>query len=108
MPLAMRLTVVSWPAISSSLPVATTSCGGQAFLGGQRRTAGPVARLGAEPLDQPGHVLVHLRGGLGGGLPAARAAGSSAVMIASAQGWKRGSSSCGTPSCRQITVTGKG
>ena len=29
-------------------------------------------------------------------------------MIASAQGWKRGSSSCGTPSCWQITVTGSG
>src|SRR3954453_18718459 len=39
--------------------------GGQALLGGQPGQQS-AARLGSEPLDQPGQVLVHLRGGLGG------------------------------------------
>ncbi len=70
-----------------------------------------VAWVVAPGVGEPGEVLAQFGEGLrrsGGAAPQrSRRLASMASTIASAQTWKRGSSSRGTPSSRQITVTGK-
>ena len=67
MPLVMRLTVISWPGDQQQPTGGHNVLGGQPLLGGQPGQQSG-ARLGAEALHQLGHVLVHLRRGLGGGI----------------------------------------
>ncbi len=116
MPFVIRLTVVSWPAINSSAAVlmassvlmdpsassvAAASWDSMSSPGSLRRSSISPARYmpssicaSAAPFDfSPG---------------SASGSGSRLAAMVSAQPWKRGSSSCGTPSSRQITVTGKG
>ena len=106
MPLVMRLTVVSWPAISNSRPVATTS-----WVDSPSSAANPDSSPvpgSARNRSTSSAMYWFISAAAWAAASCCPGRGSSWVMIASAQGWKRGSSSCGTPSCLQITVTGSG
>ncbi len=115
MPLVIRLTVVSWPAISSSAEVLRASMVVIA-------PSGPSAVASWDSMSSPGflrrssisparYMPSSMRASIAP-LPcwvgSASGSGSRLAARVSAQTWKRGSSSWGTPSSRQMTVTGKG
>lgn len=115
MPLVMRLTVVSWPAISRSAAVLSTSIVVIA-------PSGPCAVASSDSMSSPGFLrrssmsparympssVRALCETLACSSGSASGSGSRLAAMMSAQVWKRDSSSRGTPSSRQITVTGKG